>query len=533
MTDVTYETELKLRIEASAARQVAQHPLVAALKEGRARTTMLHSVYFDTSDLRLANAGVAVRLRRAGRDWLQTVKGATTSQSGGGLAQRIEIESRLPRSRDRPALDQAKLADTPFGSIIAKTTRHSPLVPAFVTRFERTAVPLRLDDRTTATLCVDVGSIHAGERATLEGAKAPIAEVEIELGDGDPVQLFDLALALAEDVSFTVETRSKASRGFDLVAPRLRHPVPSEAIAFPREATAAQAMAAVLRTCVRQIEANADGVCSSDDPEWIHQMRVGVRRTRCALGLLRGVLPADELEPTGHSLRWLAERLGAIRDLDVFESQTLAALGSATTHEHDGDAALATSIRELRERTRHEAQEARLAARDAVASPRFVKLLLELGRLAASLHLRTTEGSPQGAVLAQPASTFAVERLARRYRKTRRAARRFDESAASRHALRVQAKKLRYAAEFFAPLFEDKPVRKFVKALAGLQRALGAANDASVAAQLAARLSPDGKSAALVAGWTTAQREGDPKQRTRAWRDVADAKRFWNDAHGA
>ncbi len=98
MSDAPHEVELKLRIPAAAADRVLRHPAVADLKRARARTTKLKSVYFDTPDRRLAGAGVALRLRQAGRDWLQTVKGPATDGSAAGLNERVECEWRLARS---------------------------------------------------------------------------------------------------------------------------------------------------------------------------------------------------------------------------------------------------------------------------------------------------------------------------------------------------------------------------------------------------------------------------------------------------
>ena len=528
MTDAPYETELKLRVSARVARRLPRHPAIANLKHGRTRTTQLRSIYFDTPDFRLARSGVAVRLRHAGGSWLQTAKGSATPDNAAGLARRVECEWRLGPSRKRPPLDFAKLASTPFQPAIDKATRHAPLDPIFVTRFERTTVPVRFDDGTTASVCIDIGSIDTGVRGAGQAAKTPIAEIEIELASGHVARLFELALALADDVAIGVETRSKAARGYSLLTADLDPQPTAQTLDYAGDSTAATAMASILRNCVQQIEVNADALRRAPDVEAVHQMRVGVRRTRSAMALLRGFVDVASLQPIEAALRWLGGVLGDVRDLDVFGTQTLAALRAAASRMHDTDPALAASIDELAELARTQANAARDSARAAIASTRYVKLILGIGHLAASWSAASAP-SQRAEGLAQPARAFASELLARRHRKLRRAAKGLETaSTAQRHALRVQAKKMRYASEFFAPLFGPKRTRKYVEALVDLQRELGAANDASVAARTASRLAPGKPSAAAVAGWTSARGGSDAGRIERRWRNVARAKRFWD-----
>jgi triphosphatase len=526
LVDAPYETELKLRVAPRVARKLPAHPAILDLKHGRVRKARLRSVYFDTPDFRLARAGVSVRLRHAGRDWLQTAKGGATNDTAGGLAQRIECEWRLGASRTRPPLDHAKLASTPFRHAIEKATRDALLRPVFVTRFERTTVPVRFDDGTLATVCIDIGSIHAADDAS-QARKAPVAEVEIELASGDAARLFELAMKLADDVPMGVETRSKAARGYALLQAEPERVATAQPLDYPAEATAASAFATILRNCLQHIEVNAEALSRGPDVEAVHQMRVGVRRMRAATALLQRAVEDTTLPSLADDLRWLGDVLGEVRDLDVFGSQTLAALGAASQRLHDTDAALAASIDELRDLAATQANVARSNARAALASPRYVKLILGLGHLATTLAATGPERR-QPAVLSQPARAFASQCLARRHRKLRRAAKELATSSTEqRHALRVQAKKMRYASEFFAPLFGTKRTRRYVAALVALQRELGAANDASVAARMASRLAPGRSSAAVVAGWTSAH-GSDAKRIERLWRDVARAKRFWD-----
>jgi len=237
-------------------------------------------------------------------------------------------------------------------------------------------------------------------------------------------------------------------------------------------------------------------------------------------------LPPEALQPLESELRWLAKVLGRARDLDVFATDTLATIASAAKRV-DGDG-LAAPIEVLGKRTRAIGVDARRQAREAIDSQRFAHLLLAVGRLASAPLLGAQAHTSQTATLQQPARTFAVESLRRRQRKLQRAGLRLDGTPAQRHAIRIEAKKMRYATEFFAPLFPGKRTRAYAKALATLQRVLGSVNDATVATTLASELAPESPSAAMVSGWAGAQAGAQDKPLASAWRAFTRTKPFWS-----
>ena len=520
------EIELKLRLPRSAVATLLRHPVVRALKRGRARTEALSSTYFDTVDWRLARAGIAIRIRRAGRRWIQTVKGATTETAGGGLAARAEYEWTLPATDRVPPLDLAAVGETPLGKHIAKAAVTDGFGARFATEFRRTTIPLAFPDQTTALLCIDVGAVRGPPP---KRPRAAICEVEIELEAGEPLRLFELALALLGDLPLVVESRSKAERGHALATGIAPRPALAQDVRLPEGSDAAAAIAAIVRNCLRQVEANADGLVADDDPEWIHQMRVGVRRLRSCLALVRSDVPPAVLGHLDDDLRWLAGALGPARDLDVFTTETLPAMRGATRHAAAGAGSFDHALAPLEEHARARLAAARRDARDAVASKRFSRLLLSGGAFAATPHLGAPAGSAEAAALAAPATAFATTVLARRHRKLAKdVARLADMTPGERHRTRILAKRLRYATEFFAPLFPGRRARAYRKALAGLQAVLGEMNDAAVAAVLAAELGdPASPGAAMFAGWAAARAESAARDLDRACRAFADAGPFW------
>lgn len=528
------EIELKLRLPAGGARALLRHPALAPLRAGPVQRRKLVSIYFDTPEGRLAREGVGLRVRRSQRRWLQTLKGPARAGTAAGLAVRDEFEWPLAGPASRlPSLDLARIADTPWGDVVAKVLRKAPLGPRFVTEFVRTALPLRFAEQTTALLCIDRGSIVTPEDPEAPGAprrSVPIDELEIEIVAGDPARAFELALVLCGDLGLRVETLSKAARGFALVDGAVLAPAHAEPAAFAGEASTGEALATILASCIDQVAANRDGLLASDEAEWIHQMRVGVRRLRSAFDLLRDLalpLPVDVLRDEA---RWLGSALGPARDLDVFVGETVPSL-AATAHHAPQGTDLEAVLALLAERAGERLVLARDAAREAVASARFEHLLLSVGQFALALA-QAGKAAAEGEGLATPARRFASQLLDRRARKLKRRVRklaRLDPS--QRHEVRVAAKKLRYAVEFFAPMYAERPSRAYRKTLAELQALLGRLNDAATAAVLAETLdTPQASVATLLAGWAWAQGERHAKALARAGREFEAARAFWEHA---
>jgi polyphosphate kinase 2 (PPK2 family) len=138
---------------------------------------------------------------------------------------------------------------------------------------------------------------------------------------------------------------------------------------------------------LRQVAANAPGLVTDDDPEWVHQMRVGTRRLRSCLSLMKRFAAEAELEPLVAEVKWLAALLGDARDWDVFATETLPPLSAWFVR----DASAAPGIKRVRDRAARRRREARKRAREGVASPRFQRLLLTAGLIAATPRLRRIE----------------------------------------------------------------------------------------------------------------------------------------------
>ena len=501
------EIELKLTASPTALAAVPAHPAIAAASGGRARTTHVLSTYYDTPGRELAAAGVTLRLRRAGRQWLQTVKG--DGAAAAGLHRRTEFEWRLAQ----PRVDTAKLAHTPWRKLFAQHAPHCR--PVFATAVRRRAQPLAFADGTQATLCIDVGEIRAGHR------RAPLTEIELELGRGDAARLYDVATALVADLPARVTVASKAQRGYALAGGTAPEPRRARTVPLDPEATPMQALASIGGDCIAQLEVNAEAMLASNDPEFLHQLRVGWRRLRSLLKLAALLAPAEALAPIEAELDWLGTALGPARDSDVFASETLRRIGAQFRGEPEMD--------RLRARVARKRRQLRGTARDALAAPRFQQLLLSLGAFFVELVKLAPAGDE--ATLARTWVRPLLQERHRRLRKRTRHVHRLE--AAERHRDRVAAKKLRYAAEFFAPLFSGKRGEEYIAALSRLQGALGRLNDLAVATRLLDEMAPAAgtdfaHARGIVRGWLAASVAPQLDKLRQARRRFAECDPFWD-----
>lgn len=486
------EIELKLLIAPrAAARLVATPPF-----RGRLRSERLRAVYYDTPRLALRRRGLALRVRRESGRWVQTVKGEGAVLAG--LAQRAQSECVLPSPRPDPARSGLR------------GLSRARLVPVFETRFARASCTVSLGGGAAAQAAFDRGEIRA------RGASEPVSELELELKSGPPAALYRFATRLLAAVPLRLGTRSKAERGYALALGERCAPVKARPAPLAPGASTDAACRELLAAALRHLQANEDGALEGRDPEFLHQARVALRRLRSTLGLFRPLYAEPELDRIARELRWLARALGPARDWDVFFEETLPRLSAAGVLGPGTGAA----------RWRRERERAKRRARAALASRRYQRLVL---RLAAWLQ----SAPPPKGRLAAPARVFARRVLQERLRQVRKLGRDLSRLDSGRmHRLRIAVKKLRYAAEGFAPLYPGKRARALLRRLARLQDVLGAIQDAATAVKLAQRAAGargQGAGAALPAlrHWRDRRIAALAGDLARAWAEWRRARPFW------
>jgi len=489
------EIELKLALSPD---DVAAFRRSAPLSGVRPTRRKLTSIYYDTPDFELQKAGMALRLRKSGRSWTQTLKGGHSGT--GGLHEREEWET----SRPDATIDLTALAGSALDKAGGVGDR---LEPAFTVAFERETWDVELSPGTRVEVALDRGAASAGESSD------PVCEVEIELLEGDRAMAFDFARALAAEVPLRPSAVTKAERGYRLLKREALQPMRSKRVELDCAMTVEQAARALVGASLDQLQANEEGVLGSNDPEFVHQARVGLRRMRSALRIFRDVLP-PEAQAWRTELGDLARTLGEARDWDVFATETLPPLAKAF-----GDAAIA---RRLARRAAAPRKLALAKARDALRSKRFSALVLDLSKWLAGSP--TDFQAPGTDLLA-----FATRLARRRHRKLLADAEGLaGRTPEERHAVRIDAKRLRYAVDGFASLFKAKRVERYLDDLAALQDVLGASNDASTAAGLLASLSPGTEFAVFARGYLAARIEGDSRSAEARVERLASSRKFWS-----
>jgi CHAD domain-containing protein len=227
--------------------------------------------------------------------------------------------------------------------------------------------------------------------------------------------------------------------------------------------------------------ANVAGAIDGRDPEFLHQLRVGIRRLRAVLRVFGKITrKARRLE---RHLQEVVAPLGEARDWDVF----VARFGKG----------------KARRRAAH------LRSRAALTSAEFRAFFVEAQHWA---RANARAGEP-------PLAAYAAGALDRLHRKMRKRARNIDwRDEEGRHDVRIAVRRLRYASDFFSPCFEG--ARRYIRALADLQDVLGELNDIAVARRIgSARLGAalDRRERALVS------------ELVPAWRGFEKRRRFWAD----
>jgi inorganic triphosphatase YgiF len=514
------EIELKFAFDPAAIEPLEQVLLVRPGAKGPQSRTMT-SVYWDTASRDLLKAGVTLRVRETGGKYVQTVKSAAET-----LSSRGEWES----GTAGPQVDFKALAATPLAPLIKDIKTR--LEPVFFTRVTRTAHLVR-QGKAKVEAALDRGEVEAG------GRSLPICELELELKSGDPAGLYALARRLGRAAPLRLSFVTKAERGYRLAdGHTLGEAVKQASIRLAPGVSSRQAFQAIAAGCLRQWTANAEILRAGRRPEALHQMRVALRRLRTALKLFEAVVTDDEHARLNGELAWLGGELDQGRDIDVLIEETFRP-SAARLHGLVGLAGLGERLLKARSR----AYDRMIGV---LEQPRYLALVLDM---AAWIETGAWAGPdhPSSNRADTPVETLAADglrKLRKQIRKRGKALKSLDPE--SRHKLRIRAKRLRYALEFFGGLYnEGRDVDAMLGPLKSLQDRLGLLNDVTVAqskglalAEGGGRAAGDGETegmqhayaAGLMIGLRLRDSAGLLDQAKADWEAFVRAKPFWRRA---
>ena len=442
------EIELKLEVGSASAQALS----ALAIWQGHTRQS-LSATYFDTPGLALNRSGLSLRLRQG----IQTLKALNTQ--GMGLFDRGEWEGPAPDG----ALDLDAFKGTPLDALDLKP---SDLLPIIQIDVDRSAIMIDWQD-SRIELSLDQGTVWA------DSHQAPLCELELELIEGQPSDLFDLAKMLGQTVRLIPALTSKAGRGYALLARpdtgKLDRPPSPDISGLNR----GQAFYRLATDILAQILVQSEALRLHRRPEAVHQMRVALRRLRALISLFKSILDGPDLAAVKAILKSVTQTLGPARDLDVLIAdlsrldpapQTLiAALGAQQAKAYD-------------------------AACQMIEAPEFGQAMVSVLRFLEVGDWRTAPGL-QGHRRDRSVAKHARKTL-KRLRKILKLQGRglITMNPPQMHALRIRAKKLRYGLEMFASLYpkQEQARQALFRTVKALQDQLGAANDKAVGLALIA-----------------------------------------------
>ena len=211
------------------------------------------------------------------------------------------------------------------------------------------------------------------------------------------------------------------------------------------------------------------GVITDTDTEFLHHYRVSLRKTRSLINLMKKCLPIEAHQQLKTQLSQLAKPTNLLRDLDVF-------ILNRTHHQNLLPPCHTQGFNHLFDHIQSARASALSTVIDFFQSDRYTTSVNELKKLLQQ------PPSYQRSAAVKPIVTLSKKRLLKRYKRICELGVAVNNTTPDEkiHKLRIECKKLRYLMEFFAELFEEKPIEQLKKSLKSLQTILGDFNDYSV-----------------------------------------------------
>jgi len=484
---------------------------VRSLTQGKGVWERLETTYYDTFDGDLEAAGISLRLRKKAGRRIQTVK------RGANPIARKEFEQVLREGAAFPAKTGKKKIDAAVADIRKKL---HPVARTIVDRWTSAAQI----GASQVEFAVDLGQATSWDAAGHE-FDAPIAEIELELKDGERGDVFDLARLVAANAPVRLTLRSKLEMALALAKGGPYGSLEKPSFFLPPEETAAAALGSALSGVAARMALLHPYIAEIRKAEGVHQMRVALRRLRALERAYRPFLRTDALAGLVRRARGFASALGPARDWDVFLAETApAALDNAYAPDNGENGA---ELLKARAETLRAA--AWQGAVDAINHPDFTRFLIDLLEFAQSPGLKAEED------LQMPVAKLAPKALTRAWKRAKKTASRIDlVNPAGTHDLRLAGKNLRYQAQMFRAIYPKSKRKEFMAALSSLQEDLGRINDAAAAQRLADEAAGGQGAAAMraagfVSGYKAAEARAGAARIAESWKEMRKMTRFWRE----
>jgi CHAD domain-containing protein len=490
---------LDLSLPPEDAPRLSRSRTLSGLKSGHARSTPARIIWHDSPDGSLAAEGVSLAETR--NVWRMERLYPTIAPPDVAV---------WPPAAPPPVIAEAATTED-LGQ---------PLPPQLmpVAAFEGRLVTLPLGQNgSEASMSLMLGRMRAVT------SERECCRVRIEGADAG-----DVAMRLTAEFDLRIPRATLAAEALSVARGTPIPPRASGAPVLPPDPSVGEAHALIVGQLTDVIVHMAARILD-DDPsdEPVHQLRVAIRRLKSGLAVFGRVAPSASLGVLKPLLKALNSKLGPARDWDVFIAGTAQAVGAAF-----GDEPAVVRLIEAAERRRRDCY---VELHDWLDSSDFRGLTLQLALFAADLSWREQPSAEEREALGTPVAAIAGPVLDRLYKNLVQHAENIDVMPLEAlHPVRLDGKRIRYVAEFFATLYPGREARRFVRRLATLQDELGRINDVAVASTLLAEL--PGRTAdhtfavGVVRGFVAAHASGARDGATKAWKKLYRQGRFWHKA---
>ncbi|WP_411816831.1 CHAD domain-containing protein [Hyphococcus sp. DH-69] len=470
----------------------------------------LVSTYYDTPDEAFTGKGLSLRLREEGASLVQAVKA-----KGANAVSRVEYERELDTEADFPK----KCGDQEIDALIRLYKKS--LRPIARISVERWSAIISFKG-SRIELAVDVGTAESWGR---DGSKnlCPLAEVELELIEGEPKTVFALARLLIGNAPLRLSTGTKLATALALRTPPDNLPSNSK-VTVTAETKASAALRQTLDATAARLSALQRHLVEFRAPEAIHQMRVALRRLRSIERVYRPFLKTDEIADLAAQAKTYADVLGAARDWDVLLGETIPATQTSDY--------APSGLRLLKANAEVKRAEAWAEVIEAIDHEHFTRFLLSIVE-ASVIAKWSLKARPS---LQLPVIEFAPPILDKALKRTKKLSKTLDgvQELSARHPMRIALKKFRYPVQLFRSAYPKSKRKDYMGALSMLQEAFGRINDAVVAQSLVDIAAKDAgpeaiRAAGFIAGFKAAEAQAAAEQIDQAWAVFAVQRPFWQE----
>lgn len=510
------ELELKLRIDAEAARRLRDKPALLKMARHQSSQRDLRSIYFDTADFRLRRKRASLRVRWDGRQWVQTLKRRTRLKHG--LSNPVEIETIVTD----PIVDIAGIEDRAHRSWLTKVVSGRSLSPVFETNVQRSTTLVDVAGTGTVEVVIDNGTVGNADMSD------DFSEVELELKAGTAHAILTTSEILFDQDCVAASRSSKAERGYALIT-GATEPAgstvtgqPFQHPALTSDTPADDALKMIGRSAADQVLGNWDLLLASDHPEFPHQLRVGLRRFRTALRIIKSSAGISELDKLSKDARRLGRIVGRLRNTDVLIDDivmpTIRDTGKRAKHKPLLRYLKAERARQRRRVRRH------------LTDGRWAYLKLNCMLFDQAVDRALPEGG-----LSDDLPDLSAREMQKLWHAVRERSRDFSRSQIDeRHELRKLLKTLRYAGDGFVPLYPADETTCFIDKLKRLQDVFGYLNDVAMANHLAQSIAgryPDrsdlNKSVAAICSWHDHRAKDALRKADKRLQNLLGSSPFW------